>query len=108
MMDAKKQDPHEKSHLASKKFVAFLVVELGLFALMGMMIYQQDLDTIGENTAFMVLAVTAGFVAVGYILGQTSLDRYVRVAQITMGNGDPAPLPDSEEFEDELEEDEGE
>jgi len=83
------QSEHEKSHLASKKFVAFLVTEVGLFALLGIMIFLGELDTLGENVAFMVLAVTAGFVAVGYILGQSSLDRYVRVAMITAGREVP-------------------
>lgn len=83
------ENEHEKSHLASKKFVAFLVTVVGLFALMAMVIFRGDLDTLGDNVAFMVLAVTTGFVAVGYILGQSSLDRYVRVALITAGKGDP-------------------
>jgi hypothetical protein len=89
-----KQSNMEKGPLASKKFVAFLVLEVGLFLLMGLMIYGQDVDTLGGNVAFMVLAVTGGFVGVGYILGQSSLDRYVRVAQITMGKGPPEPEPE--------------
>lgn len=78
---------HEKTHLSSKKFVAFLVLEVGLFLLMGMMIWNQEVSQLGGNIAFMVLAVTGGFVGVGYIVGQAALDRYVRVAQITMGKG---------------------
>ena len=100
MSDQKpEQSEHEKSHLASKKFVAFLVTEVGLFTLLGIMILLGELDTLGENVAFMVLAVTAGFVAVGYILGQSSLDRYVRVAMITAGKGDPGPGSDEKEEE---------
>jgi len=77
----------EKSWWQSKKFVAFLATELGFFLLMGAMIYEQDMDKLGENVAFMVLAVTSGFLAVGYILGQAYIDKYIRVAQITMGRG---------------------
>jgi hypothetical protein len=95
-MTDKTVNPHEKSHLESKKFVAFLVVELGLFALMGLTIFRQELNTLGGQASFMVLAVTAGFVAVGFILGQASLDRYVRVAQITMSRGTSSP-PETEE-----------
>ena len=76
---------HEKSWWQSKKFIAFLGTEGGLFALMGAMIYTQEMDKVGENVAFMVLAVTAGFLATGYILGQAALDKYIRVAKITMG-----------------------
>lgn len=77
----------EKAWWQSKKFVAFLAAEGGFFALMGAMIYEQEMDRLGENVAFMVLAVTAGFLAVGYILGQAYIDKYIRVAKITMGRG---------------------
>lgn len=77
----------EKAWWQSKKFVAFLATEGGFFALMGAMIYEQEMNKLGENVAFMVLAVTAGFLAVGYILGQAYIDKYIRVAKITMGRG---------------------
>ena len=80
-------DDQEKSALNSKKFIAFLAVSLGFFILMGMMVWPHEIETLGENFAFMVLVVTQGFLAVGYILGQASLDRYIRVAKITMGRG---------------------
>jgi len=75
----------EKQWWQSKKFIAFLVTQSGFFLLMGAMIYLQDMAKIGENMVFMVLAVTSGFLATGFILGQASLDRYVRVAKIAMG-----------------------
>jgi len=76
---------HEKAWWQSKKFIAFLATEAGFFVLMGAMIHTQEMDKLGENIAFMVLAVTAGFLAVGYILGQAYIDKYIRVAKITMG-----------------------
>ena len=79
---------HEKSWWQSKKFIAFLASQGGFFALMGAMILEQEMTQLGENVAFMVLAVTAGFLATGYILGQAALDKYIRVAKITMGRGD--------------------
>lgn len=81
-------DAHEKGPLSSKKFIAFLVCELGFFLLMGAMIWQQEMDKLGENVAFMLLAVTAGFGMVGYCLGQSFIDRYVRVATIMAGKED--------------------
>ena len=77
----------EKAWWQSKKFVAFMATELGFFALLAAMIYEQEMDKLSENLAFMVLAVTAGFLAVGYILGQAYIDKYIRVAKITMGRG---------------------
>lgn len=82
---AKAVEVHEKPALASKKFKAFLLVEIGFFTLMGMMIWMQEIDTLAENTSFLVLAVTAGFMGVGFCLGQSYVDKYVRVAAITMG-----------------------
>ena len=73
----------EKPALKSKKFVAFLFVEAGFFTLMGMMLYLQEVDSLAENTSFMTMGICSAFLAVGYILGQSSLDRFVRVAQIT-------------------------
>lgn len=100
MSEPKKKTEHEKSHLQSKKFVAFLVAIVGYFILMGIMLYQQDVKTIGENVAFMILVVTSGFLVVGYCLGQAYVDRYIRVALITMGKAPP-------ETEDKPPEDEG-
>lgn len=75
----------EKSPLQSKKFWAYLVSEVGFFILMGMFILRADLNTIGANLAFQILSVTAGFVAVGYILGQSYVDRYLNAVKTTLG-----------------------
>lgn len=94
---------HEKAWWQSKKFIAFLLCELGFFLLMGAMLYLQEMDKLGENIAFMVLAVTAGFGMVGYCLGQSYIDRYIRVAAIMVGkpmgveeNPKKNPEPDEE------------
>ena len=91
-------DQLEKKWWQSKKFFAFLMAEFGFFALMGAIIFSQEMDKLGENVAFMVLAITAGFLAVGYILGQAYIDKYIRVAQITMGRGSE-PQPPKKETE---------
>jgi len=90
--------PNDKPPLRSKKFIGFLLVEIGFFVLMGMMVCLQEIDTLAENTAFIVLAICASFLAVGFILGQASLDRFVRVAEITVGKLKPEP-GDSEDEE---------
>jgi hypothetical protein len=81
-------DLKEKAWWQSKKFIAFMATQLGFFVLLGAMIYTQEMNKLGENVAFMTIAVTAGFLATGYILGQAALDKYIRVAKITMGKGD--------------------
>lgn len=63
----------------SKKFLAFLFIELVLagMGIASLLVTRQA----GFN--FTVCTATMGFVAVGYILGQAGLERYVRVAAIT-------------------------
>lgn len=75
----------EKSALKSKKFVAFLVSQMGFFVLMAIMLFRQEVGEIGENVLFMVLAVTSGVLASFYIGGQALVDKYVRVAVIMAG-----------------------
>lgn len=81
---------YDKTPLASKKFLAFLLAEatwkaVVLVALiMGIRAGKVDLVLGG-----IILAVTvvAGFVEAGYILGQASLDRYIRIAEIAAKSG---------------------
>lgn len=88
--EASREDSCEKRWWQSKKFFAFLLAEIGFFILMGTMLFRQGMDKVAENASFMALAVTAGFLAVGYIGGQSLVDRYVRVASMTLGR----PLPE--------------
>lgn len=66
-----------KLPLKSKKFLAYLIADFGWKILIGYIIweYKNKID----HYAFMVLLamiVTAGFIQIGYILGQAMLDRY--------------------------------
>jgi hypothetical protein len=70
----------EPSPLGSKKFVAYLVADLGWTVLMGYGVYAKM-----DWSLLMTMVITKGFVQSGYILGQAALDKYVRVAQITSG-----------------------
>jgi len=70
----------EPSPLDSKKFVAYLVADLGWTVLMGYGVYAKM-----DWPLLMAMVVTKGFVQSGYILGQAALDKYVRVAKITSG-----------------------
>jgi hypothetical protein len=75
----------DKSPLKSKKFIAFLVAYLSLVGLAVLtLVWAWDLNEISNRVFFLQLAIVIvlGFLAVGYILGQAGLDRYVRLAQI--------------------------
>ena len=71
---------NEPSPLDSKKFVAYLVADLGWTVLMGYGVYAKM-----DWSLLITMVITKGFVQSGYILGQAALDKYVRVAKITAG-----------------------
>jgi hypothetical protein len=78
---------HEKTPLQSKKFVAFLVSDLTFKALaVFVLVWAWNLDEISVKVfgLLMAIIVITGFVAVGYLLGTASLDKYVRLAQIAI------------------------
>lgn len=99
MTTKKSQDPthFEKLPLKSKKFLAYLIADLGWKLLMFYVVweYQTKID----HYAFMVLVtmiVTSGFIQIGYILGQAALDKYTHVATTALeqnGNGSKPPPP---------------
>jgi len=70
-----------KSALQSKKFIAYLIADIGWKIILGLIIYLQR-DGLDSFTLMLSIVVVAGFVQVGFILGQASLDRFVRVAEI--------------------------
>jgi len=80
-------DTTGRGPLQSKKFVAFLVSDLTLKVLAVLILaWAWNLDEVSTRVFFLLLAVivVTGFLAVGYILGQAGLDRYVRLAQIAV------------------------
>ena len=71
----------EKLPLSSKKFLAYLLADIGWKVIIGILIYK---NCEGHNQMLLLTIVgISGFVQTGYILGQAALDRYVRIAQIT-------------------------
>lgn len=78
----------EKSWLKSKKFLAFLFMEILLSLLVVYLIYcQKGVDFSWAHTAvFLGFAFNMGFIAVSFNLEQAKLDRYVRFAAIIRGN----------------------
>lgn len=80
----------EGSPLQSKKFVAFLVSEMTWKIIMGLvMVVALKWDKVDPWVAGIVMALilVAGFVEAGYIIGQSSLDKFTRVAEIAAGAG---------------------
>lgn len=80
----------ESKPLQSKKFVAYLVAE-ATWKIVLILILVSGLNSGHINvilgTVAMAVVVVAGFIEAGYIIGQASLDKYIRVAQIASQNG---------------------
>jgi hypothetical protein len=67
----------EKTPLSSKKFIAYLISNLGSKVLLFWMVTRNEGDMVIITTI-----TAASFIDIGYILGQAALDKYVRVASI--------------------------
>ncbi len=67
----------EKTPLQSKKFLAYLLSNIGSKALLFWMVSND-----ASNLVIVTTVTAAAFIDVGYILGQAALDKYVRVASI--------------------------
>ena len=80
----------QKLPLQSKKFVAFLISEITwkivILVCVTKLIQQSD-EAVSLHSIMLTAVIIAGFIEAGYIGGQAWLDRYVKVAQITTGNG---------------------
>jgi hypothetical protein len=113
----------EKSPLESKKFIAYLLSEATWKALLIFMILKLGEDGMGPAYGIMLaIVIVAGFLEVGFILGQAYIDKFVRVAEVvarvpsgpSLGPSSPsvpnppaAPAPASVEDEDDGPEDDG-
>lgn len=88
---AKKKD---LSPLQSKKFMAYLIAEFGWKIALFTLLYIYG-DKI-EHYSFMVmmtLIIVSGFIQVGYILGQTALDKYTHMAEVAIQQDKTPPRP---------------
>ena len=89
-------DGFEKSPLQSKKFIAYLIADLGwLGLLVAMLLLFRGSLTILEWGILMGTVIVKAFVQVGMLLGQSSLDKFVRVARINASMGIPTQLEKS-------------
>lgn len=89
--------------LQSKKFVAFLIAEVTwkVLAILGLFWGREAMQSEVFLFLLAVIAV-AGFVEVGYIIGQGSLEKYLGLAQIAADSGKKvkAPVPKKLQVED--------
>jgi len=70
----------EKAPLQSKKFLAYLISNLGSKALLFWMVTRNE-----KELVIISAVVAAACLDIGYVLGQAALDKYVRVASFDGG-----------------------
>lgn len=75
-------DNIEKLPLQSKKFIAYLISEIGWkLALFYVLWKIKDTIQPTELTLLVTIVITSGFIQIGYILGQAALDKYVQISK---------------------------
>jgi hypothetical protein len=70
-------DRIEKAPLQSKKFIAYLISNLGSKGLLFWMVSRNESDFVITSAI-----IAASCLDIGYILGQAALDKYVRVVSL--------------------------
>ena len=71
----------DKTPLKSKKFIAYLIADIGWkIVILYMLTHLSSKLEAGELTFLMTIVITSGVIQIGYILGQAALDKYISAA----------------------------
>ena len=82
----------DKKPLQSKKFIAYLIADLGWKLALFYILYQSKSKFDYYNFSVIItLFIVSGFIQVGYILGQAALDKYVTVTEKITQNKERGP-----------------
>ena len=74
-----------KTPLQSKKFIAYLIADIGWKVAMFYILFQTKNSFNQYNfVIILTLMIVSGFIQVGYILGQAALDKYTRTLETTI------------------------
>ena len=75
----------DKKPLQSKKFIAYLIADIGWKIALFYMLFQSKSSYNQYNfIIILTLMIVSGFIQVGYILGQAALDKYTRTIDNTI------------------------
>ena len=75
----------DKTPLQSKKFIAYLIADVGWKIALFYMLFQSKNSYNRYNFIVIItLMIVSGFIQVGYILGQAALDKYTRTIDNTI------------------------
>ena len=72
----------DKKPLQSKKFIAYLIADLGWKLTLFYILFQSKSKfDYYSFSVIITLLIVSGFIQVGYILGQAALDKYLTLAE---------------------------
>lgn len=72
----------DKKPLQSKKFIAYLIADFGWkLTLLVILFHSESKLDYYSFSLLLALVIVSGFIQVGYILGQASLDKYSNVVK---------------------------
>jgi len=72
----------EKKPLQSKKFIAYLIADLGWKLALFYILFQSKSKFDHYSFGVIItLLIVSGFIQVGYILGQAALDKYIKATE---------------------------
>jgi len=88
----------DKAPMKSKKFIAYLIADIGwkVIILYMLMHLKSKIET-SELTFLLTVVITSGVIQIGYILGQTALDKYISAAVEIFDKDDDKKEKKSEE-----------
>ena len=83
--------------LKSKKFIAYLLAELGWQLIILFLLYQIQ-GKIDHYTLVLLVTtvIVSGFIQIGYILGQAALDKYVNAAVEIFDNEEKSEISNNQ------------
>ena len=85
----------DKAPLKSKKFIAYLIADLGWkITLLVILFHSESKLDYYTFSLLLALVIVSGFIQVGYILGQAALDKYVKTTEVIV------PLKEKEKEKD--------
>ena len=71
----------DKTPLKSKKFIAYLIADLGWkVIILYMLMHLKSKLQPSELSFLLTVVITSGVIQIGYILGQAALDKYINAA----------------------------
>jgi hypothetical protein len=88
----------DKAPMKSKKFIAYLIADIGWkVIILYMLTHLKSKIETSELTFLLTVVITSGVIQIGYILGQAALDKYINAAVEIFDKDDDKKEKTSEE-----------